>query len=384
MISRRQLLKVGAASIAVTGAGLGLFAATRRPDSALAPWSPTAHDYQDPRIKALSYAILAPNPHNRQPWRAELIGDDTVIISCDLGRRLPHTDPFDRQITIGLGCFIELFALAASADGFRTDIVAFPKGEPSPRLDAGPVARLTLVRDALVQADPLFAFAPTRRSNKEAYDTSRPLDPGAFQTVLGGSTGAATVAGTLETSQVAALRDLSWRAYEIEVLTPRTLMESIDLMRIGKAEITANPDGIDMGGFMLELLAAGGMLSREQLADPSTTAFQQGMDMYRGLMFSAMGHVWIRTPDNSRAAQLDAGREWLRINLRATANGVAIHPISQALQEYEEMSALLTELHAALAVPEPARIQMFARVGYGPEIGPSPRWPVENCLVGRA
>ena len=38
-------------------------------------------------------------------------------------------------------------------------------------------------------------------------------------------------------------------------------------MRIGKAEINANPDGIDLGGAFLEALSAAGLLTRETLAD---------------------------------------------------------------------------------------------------------------------
>ena len=77
-------------------------------------------------------------------------------------------------------------------------------------------------------------------------------------------------------AKVAQIRGISWRAHEVEMNTHRTLMESVDLMRTGKTEIEANPDGIDLGGPLLESLSALGMLSRAQLADPNSDAFQQG------------------------------------------------------------------------------------------------------------
>lgn len=380
MIDRRQFLKVGAASIAVLGCGAALFAATRRPDVALAPWSSETHNYADPRLRALSYGILAPNPHNRQPWVAELIGDTALALTCDLSRRLPETDPFDRQITIGLGCFLELFALAAATDGYRTEMEYFPEGAPQTSLDSRPIARLRLIQDEAAEADPLFVVAKDRRSNKEPYDTNRPVPEALLTELLGKGGKGLQVRGTVEPGTVSFLRDVSWRAHEVESFTPRTMQESIDLMRIGKAEINANPDGIDMGGFGLELLAGAGFLSREQLADAESTAFRQGLKMFKDLMFSAMGHVWIVSPDNSRRQQLLVGREWLRLNLRATALGLAVQPLSQALQEYDEMKSLYRELHEALEIAEPARIQMFARIGYGPTISPSPRWSVERCV----
>ena len=56
----------------------------------------------EPRMQALSYAILAPNPHNRQPWLVDLQVDGQVTLYVDQTRLLPHTDPFSRQIVAGL------------------------------------------------------------------------------------------------------------------------------------------------------------------------------------------------------------------------------------------------------------------------------------------
>ena len=384
MISRRQLLKVGAATMVVTGAGLGLFAATRDPDTALAPWEADAHNYADPRLKALSYAILSPNPHNRQPWLAELVGDSELLLSCDLERRLPETDPYDRQVTIGLGCFLETFTIAAAEDGYATSIEYFPNGNPFERLDDRPIAKVSIKAEASIAKDPLFGLIKQRRSNKQPYDTTRPVDLDAADRLLISGKNDAAVGIIVESPAIEKFRDLTWRAHEVESLTPRTMQESIDLMRIGKAEINANPDGIDLGGFQLELLANMGLLDREQMADPASAAFEQGIAMYHGLLHSAMGYVFITTEDNSRRSQLDAGRNWMRINLTATQQGIAIHPLSQALQEYPEMAKLYDELHSELHVDGPARVQMFARIGYGPEIGPSPRWKVEKSIVNKA
>lgn len=105
MLNRRGLLKIGAASIAIMGAGSTVWWNTRTPTQAYAPWSSAGKSFGDPRIDALAYAILVPNPHNRQPWKVALEDDLALSLYCDLERRLPVTDPFDRQITIGLGCF---------------------------------------------------------------------------------------------------------------------------------------------------------------------------------------------------------------------------------------------------------------------------------------
>lgn len=382
MINRRQLLKIGGASLLVTGVGAGAFVGTRRPNSALTPWLSESHAFEDPRIRALSYGLLAPNPHNRQPWVAELSTDNSVTLYCDLDRRLPETDPYDRQITIGLGCFIELTRMAAEADGFKVKIEVFPDGAPPEheRLDTRAVARLVFERGS-PRVDPLFAMVPKRRSNKEPYDKARPLPHETVEAITVASGMKKNTHYTLDASMVNALRALSWDAYKVEVLTPRTLQESIDLMRIGKLEIEANPDGIPLGGATIEIASALSILNRESLADVQSKAFQQGLQMYFDMLHSAMGYVWIETPDNSRFSQLEAGAAWVRMNLKATELGVGMHPLSQALQEYSEMDRHYAHLHEKLAVDDPSRIQMFGRLGYGPETDPSPRWPIETRII---
>jgi hypothetical protein len=93
-----------------------------------------------------------------------------------------------------------------------------------------------------------------------------------------------------------------------------------------------------------------------------------------------MGHVWLVSQGNSRPDQIATGADWLRVNLAATAAGVAFQPLSQALQEYPEMAGLFGQVHAKLA-PDGGRVQMLARIGYGPAVDQSPRWPLETIIV---
>ncbi len=220
-----------------------------------------------------------------------------------------------------------------------------------------------------------------RRSNKEPYDTGRAVgdaDLAALRAVVGEG----VRVGTDNAAQrLADLRDLTWRAHLAEVETPRTYLESVRLMRIGKAEIEASPDGIDLGGAFLESLKLMGLLTRQSLADPSSTAYSEGMRMYQEITATAMAYLWLATAGNSRADQLRAGRDWVRVNLQATALGLGIHPLSQALQEYPEVADLNAELRRVVGAGSGERVQMLGRLGYGPEIGPSPRWPLNTRVT---
>ncbi len=376
-MTRRGVLGVLGGGLVLAAGGAG-WAATRAPRVAGLPWT-LAGRYEEPRIRALSWALLAPNPHNRQPWVADLREEGVVTLRADLDRLLPETDPFSRQITIGLGGFLELLRMAAAEDGYRVDATPFPDGEDADALDARPVARAVFVPDPDVARDPLFAHALARRSNKEPYDTARPLPAGVLEEI-GLAARTARFGSTQDPEEIAGWRAFTREALRIEVETPRTYMESVDLFRIGRAEVDANPDGIDFSGPMFESLSMLGLFTREAVADPTSLVFRQGLEAVYANTDSAMGHLWLATDGNGRRDQLAAGADWLRVNLAATAAGVAVQPLSQALQEYPEMAELHAEVHRRLA-PEGGTVQMFARAGFGPEVGAAPRWPVEAKIV---
>ena len=380
IINRRMLLVTGGA-VAVVTAGAGTLAWWPGTASATQPWRDAAKGLGDPRLDALAYAILAPNPQNRQPWQYRLVGQDRIDVTCDLDRRLPHTDPFDRQIVVGFGCMIELLVMAAAAKGCSCEVTLWPDGEPQPRLDSRRVASIRLVANAAQPRDPLFAHALARRSTKEVYG-AQTVTPDALARLIGATVAGGVVAeGSVDAASIAALRQLTWDAWDVEYRDAAMRRESIEVMRIGNAEIAANPDGIELGGIFMGLGKMTGMITRETLDTPGTAAFQQGIDMFKPIMESAQGHVWLTTSGNSRAEQIAAGRRWVRMNLQAQALGIAIHPLSQALQEVKAMAGLYAKVHDRLGATDGAVVQMLGRIGYAPFPEPTPRWPLKSHLV---
>ena len=176
------------------------------------------------------------------------------------------------------------------------------------------------------------------------------------------------------------LRALTWTAWMVEANTHAAFKESVDLMRIGKAEIEANPDGIALGGPLLEAMALMGLLSREQMLNPASGAFRAGIDKYRPIIATAMGYGWIVTRANARTDQLEAGRVYVRMNLQAALAGLSMHPVSQALQEFPEMAKVRSEVRSRLSLAEGDTLQMLARLGYAAPVMPSARWPLESRI----
>ena len=100
------------------------------------------------------------------------------------------------------------------------------------------------------------------------------------------------------------------------------------------------------------------------------------------LFESGSGYFWIASPDDSRAAQIESGRAYVRAHLHATAAGVDLHPLSQALQELAEVRPQYDALRALLGAGDSgATVQMLARVGFGANAeGPAPRRELAQLL----
>ena len=189
---------------------------------------------------------------------------------------------------------------------------------------------------------------------------------------------------TQDATRVAALNDLTWRAWRTEAFDHAAHTESVDLMRFGQAQVAASPDGISLYGPGLEEMVARGMLTREAIAAPGRPGFDVMVDRYRPMLAATPAHVWTVSSGSGAQDAFAAGRAWLRINLAAGGLGLALHPISQALQEYPAMAARYAEAHDLLGVARPARLQMLGRLGYlptgAPAVAATPRWPAVSRI----
>lgn len=380
-VTRRAALKVMAGGLILPAVPLLGGCDFGVPDEALSAWRAAPPPETEIRRWALAHALLAPNPHNMQPWSVDLGQPGRIVLHYDLARRLPETDPYYRQLIIGCGAFLELLVQALAARGQAATLTYFPQGEFGSAPDARPIAVVDL-RDGVAGADPLFVQVRRRHTHRMPFDTGRPLAAGVVEALTGA---APQLPVAPRVTAEPALRDklsaIAAQAWEVEVRTPATYRESVLLFRVGKEEILRHRDGITLTGFKPNLAKALGWMAPEKVLDPTSSGFQRGLEMGLEQARTAMGWTWLLTQGNSRAQQLDAGRAYVRLHLKATQLGVALQPMSQALQEYKEMAAVQRDLYSALGVDARTHtLQMLARLGYATGAQPSPRRALEDLI----
>jgi hypothetical protein len=333
----------------------------------------------------LSYAILAANPHNSQPWLVDLRRELGFDLHVDPERLLPGSDPPFRQTHIGQGTFLENADLAARELGYRSEIQYFPDGMyGETELEPKPVARVELVRDPDVERDPLFAVLTARQTNKRAFDGS-PIaaeEIRALERAYDASTYTLWIAEPH--AQVERLAELARRGMQAEVASQARTLETLEWFRFNDDEIERHRDGFGLaaGGMSwpMRWIAETFVLSRKRtLADPSRFS-REAVEITARQAVSAAAFGWITSPRNSRLDQVLVGRAYERVNLTAAALGLALHPFSQPLQEYPEADALRKEFYEATAIPPGHTVQMFFRLGRARPTTHTPRRSVEALL----
>ncbi len=343
-------------------------------------------DQSDIRKLLLSYAMLAPNPHNTQAWKVQLLAKDTIRLFVDETRLLPQTDPIYRQIHVGQGCFLENLVIAASHFHIRAEIDYFPEGSyDNQSLAPLPVADIRLIAEESVTPNPLFKFLNTRQSTKRPYDKASLPKP-----QLDALSSAVSMAGfqldMIDTAtQRQQMESYLIKAMEIEESQSARSLETISMFRFNDAEFQQYRDGFGLpqNGItgMKRSIAESFFISRESAEQDPTAFGQESVKAVKKLVTNNPHYALLTSHDNSRMSQVKTGRLYCRLNLIASSMGISIHPMSQILQEYPDMLALQSEFKHTYGVEKAHTVQMLFRVGKAEPTAFSPRREVNDIVL---
>jgi hypothetical protein len=229
-----------------------------------------------------------------------------------------------------------------------------------------------------MEKDPLFGWVQQRRTNRNVYD-GRPVAAAMLEQVTG-AVRQASMGSTNDPVRRKALSALAIAALATEMELPRTVRETVDALRVGKAEIDRRPDGIALAGPVVEGAYKLGLFSPADLLDPDSSLSTRERADEREQVGSSAAFAWLVTGGNGRTDQIAAGCDCLRFCLAATAAGLSMQPLSQALQEYPEMAGHYGAMRRELGIGASETLQMFVRLGYGPVVEPAPRWPYQSRI----
>ena len=351
---RREFLKTGlAAGTLLTGAG-ALFAscsAVTRADLPVAPASdPAIAGLDRRRLSILHHASLAPSGHNSQPWRVTIENADRWIIGADPARRLPAVDPANREVMLSLGAFAENLSLAAGTFGLTADL----------QVVAGSGFDPAIIEVTLKEVRPVdypLARITTRRTVKHGHlpGEIRKQDVAAlschmkgrlFYFPRGTAHARCIEEGTIENFRIQSKRD-------------RAQQELVKWVRLRNADARRHRDGLTPAAMEIDGVAGWFVRNFSRPADFLKDSFRrQGVQLTEKLAREGGGWFVITSKGNTVADLIDTGRKFERLALLARERGIAIHPMTQYLEEQHGRQEI-ADSHAAGVIP-----QFVLRVGY--------------------
>jgi len=354
---------------------------------ALVAWEQIPPRSEDPRLQAIAVALLAPSPHNKQPWLVALSGNDTLELRIDTQRTMPFADPYYRQIYISEGAFLELLIIALQGLGYQPEVTLFPGAGSKESLPlTAPIARVRLGRTGSL-ADPLGKFVSERRSNKRPYDRDNVPASSVLSSFVAAQRGNPNVdcGVTVERATVAAISKLAHQAVALDTSDAKRYAEMVEMFRFDNEERERYRDGFGLAqsgisGFK-RWMAESFFISRNSARSPTSDFAKEGIELAKKQVEGTPAWGWIVTPGNTRGDQVTAGRIYARGSLQAARLGLAQHPMSQLLQEIGGMAELRQALYAWLQVSRDATVQMLFRLGYAKAVEHSPRRSSETLLV---
>lgn len=313
----------------------------------------------------LRYAILAPSPHNTQPWLFRILTND-VEVYVDPRRGLKVTDPHGREMFMACGAALLNLRIAGEYFGQKCSVTVFPEAD-KPTL----VARMTVHSggEATSEDVVLFHAITERRTNRERFG------------------GESLPEAVLEQLGDAATQEGAWLAFLAE-----------DEAKAAMAALVAEGDRRQWGQreFRAELARwvrtdaehqADGIPTRE-LGVTDWLSFA-GPALVR--TFDRGGRQAARHEDIAKQSPVilvlgtdaDTPREWLaagqalqRVLLVAASEGVSASHLNQPV----EVEALRPQA-AMLAGRESGFPQVILRLGYGVGVPPTPRRELRSVVL---
>jgi len=344
---------------------------------------PIPEDFDDPILKAIAFGMGAPNPHNTQAWKFKLISKTEMLLFVDVGRLLLSTDPTTRQIHIGCGCFLGVLQVGMTTLGYKTDIEMWPQGiYDSSETGSKPVARVSLRKDNVAK-DILAEAIYLRKTNRLEYN-DHTLPEALFKTIMEVTNPAYCSINYISNSSLPKHLDILYQGMEVECRTYKTYEESRKWFRENDDLIREKRDGINLPGggttgvtkYFAERSLKG--LKPEDWHKTANINFY--LSRYKKKVTQSKGIVQFVTETNTPQAWLKAGMDYARFQLAVTRQQYFIHPMSQVLQEFDEMKSLREQYDQLNNLKGEQKIQMVVRIGKAKEPFMSYRRNVEDLL----
>jgi nitroreductase len=314
-------------------------------------------------------ASLAPSGHNTQPWFVQYLEPYHWIIGNDRRKWLPAVDPAQRETMLSIGAFLQNLDYAAAAFGYACDWNLLATTNQDDRVMA-----VKLLKETSKKAFDI-AKIKSRRTVRSNF-LSEVLKPEDLKSLFNAEPEFIHyLPATSKESQL--INEQTIAANRLQAYRDPAQQELADWIRFSSKDADQYRDGLTTASMEIEGISGWVVRNFYDKDNVMKKDFRErGIDQIKKEVSASAGWILITSKDNSVAALLETGRRMQRLFLKVREKGIAIHPMTQILEE----SSTQQTLNQSIGINE--TIQFILRTGYVKDYPPpvSLRRPVDWFL----
>ena len=355
-MNRREFVKKGlAGAVMLSGAGATLQACNKNLRAEMMkpepmPSKKVGQMLGDDGYKILYYASLAPSGHNTQPWFVRVLSRNEWIIGSDRERWLGVVDGTNREVLLSIGAFLENLVQAAGALGYEVETPLLA----GDRFDAD-VVKVKLEKTGSTNRS-LNRIVSRRTVKSNMLDKAlRAKDVSDFEALTQGF----LYYFPRDTEHSDLMAKEAVDNYVRQFNNKQAMAEAAAWIRLKDEDARKYRDGLTPTG--MEITGIAGFYVRHFMdaADVAGRTFiEKGIEKIRQQVVQGAGWLVITSSGTSVADLIQSGRRFQRMALTAREKGIAIHPMTQTLEERHGQQNI-RENHGPDMIP-----QFMLRVGY--------------------
>jgi hypothetical protein len=299
----------------------------------------------------LFLASLAPSGHNTQPWFVHYLEPYHWIIGNDKSKWLPAVDPIQRETILSIGAFIQNLEYAAASFGYACDWTLLAATNQDER-----VMEVKLAREKFKNIFDIAKIKSRRtvRSGflsdelkKEDLNYLVDSEPEFIHYLPGASKeGQFINEQTIEANRLQAYRNPAQR-------------ELANWIRFSSQNAEKYRDGLTTASMEIEGISGWILRNFYDKENVMKNDFrEQSIDKIKTEVSESAGWILITSKGDSVATLLEAGRRMQRLFLKVRERSIAIHPMTQILEEVSTRQ----QLNRSIGIGE--HIQFILRTGY--------------------
>ncbi len=293
----------------------------------------------------IKYGTYAPSSHNAQMWKIRLLNENTIELFLENKRLLPCVDPNNREAWISMGAFVENCVLAASDLGYQSDVSIKQQSIiiyfQSKQEKADVAENINLIKKRQTIRTPFLNV---------------PLDDATINKLCNYTSNISYY--PISTKQGQKIATLTYEAYKVQMQDTAKLDELAGWMTFSRQEEQEKKTGLTPTALGLKGLKH--KLFNLFFSKKSVTGkifINSSLKTARKQINACSGYILIASNDSKITDYINSGRLLEHTWISCIKYQIAVHPMSQALEEHEYYSQLKSALNIE------SEIQMILRVG---------------------